>query len=89
MKRKVPRKTKSAKAKPAAAQTKPPKIIAPQAEQDEAALVAAGARALGLKLDPSWEAGVTFNLHLILRHAALVEEFALPDDAEPAPIFHA
>ncbi len=54
-----------------------------------ASLVAAGAQALGLKLDPSWEAGVEFNLHLILRHAALVDEFPLPDDAEPAQIFNA
>ena len=52
-------------------------------------LVAASAQALGLTLDPSWEAGVQFNLQLILRHAALVEEFPLPDDAEPAPIFQA
>ena len=52
-------------------------------------MVAASAAALGLKLDPAWEAGVRFNLQLILRHAALVDEFPLPDDAEPAPIFHA
>ncbi|HTC06965.1 MAG TPA: AtzG-like protein [Xanthobacteraceae bacterium] len=26
---------------------------------------------------------------MILRHAALVDEFALLDDAEPAPVFHA
>ena len=52
-------------------------------------MVAASAAALGLKLDPAWEAGVTFNLQLILRHAALVDEFALSDDAEPAPTFHA
>jgi Protein of unknown function (DUF4089) len=53
------------------------------------ALVEAGAKALGLPLDPAWHASVKFNLQLILRHAALVEEFSLPDDAEPAPIFHA
>ncbi len=52
-------------------------------------LVVANAQALGLALDPSWEAGVRLNLQLILRHAALVDEFALPDDAEPAEIFHA
>lgn len=50
-------------------------------------LVVANAQALGLTLDPSWEAGVKFNLQLILRHAALVDEFPLPDDAEPAEIF--
>jgi hypothetical protein len=52
-------------------------------------LIAASAQALGLALDPSWQAGVGFNLQLILRHAALVDEFPLPDDAEPAPTFHA
>ncbi len=52
-------------------------------------LVAASAQALGLTLDPAWQAGVKFNLQLILRHAALVDEFPLPDDAEPAPVFHA
>jgi hypothetical protein len=52
-------------------------------------LVVANAQALGLTLDPSWQAGVKFNLQLILRHAALVDEFPLPDDAEPAEIFHA
>jgi Protein of unknown function (DUF4089) len=53
------------------------------------ALVVASAQALGLTLDPSWQAGVTFNLQLVLRHAALVDEFALPDDTEPAPVFQA
>jgi hypothetical protein len=52
-------------------------------------LVEAGAKALGLPLDPAWHAGVKFNLQLILRHAALVDEFPLPDDAEPAPVYHA
>jgi Protein of unknown function (DUF4089) len=53
------------------------------------ALVVASAQALGLTLDPSWQAGVTFNLQLVLRHAALVDEFVLPDDAESAPVFQA
>jgi len=53
------------------------------------ALVTTGAQALGLTLDPAWHAGVAFNLQLILRHAALIEGFPLPDDAEPAPVFHA
>jgi hypothetical protein len=52
-------------------------------------LVAASARALGITLDPSWHPGVEFNLQLILTHAARLDGFALPDDAEPAPIFHA
>ncbi len=52
-------------------------------------LVIANAQVLDLTLDPSWEAGAKFNLQLILRHGALVDEFPLPDDAEPAAIFHA
>jgi hypothetical protein len=52
-------------------------------------LVKANAMALGLTLDPAWHEAIAFNLRLIMRHAALVEGLALPDDAEPAPIFHA
>jgi hypothetical protein len=53
------------------------------------ALVTAGTQALGLPLDPAWRPAVMFNLRLILRMAALVDAFTLPDDAEPAPVFHA
>ena len=86
MKRKAGRKTKSAHAKRArpsrvAAKTKP--------ENSVEAFVVASAQALGLALDPAWHKSIAFNLRLILRHAALVDEFALPDDAEPAPVFHA
>jgi hypothetical protein len=61
------------------------------AQQPDAAdaMVAAAALALGLPIDPAWQANVKFNLQLILRHAALVDEFPLPDDAEPAPVFRA
>jgi hypothetical protein len=51
--------------------------------------VAAAAVALGLPLEPEWRAAVKANLDVTLKHAALVAEFALPDDAEPAPIFKA
>ncbi|HUI13533.1 MAG TPA: DUF4089 domain-containing protein [Xanthobacteraceae bacterium] len=53
------------------------------------ALVAASAQALGIPLDPSWHTSVAFNMRLILTHAAKVDGFRLPDDAEPAAIFHA
>jgi hypothetical protein len=52
-------------------------------------LVAAGSHALGITIDPVWHANVKFNLQLIFRHAALVDEFPLPDDAEPAPVYRA
>jgi Protein of unknown function (DUF4089) len=48
-----------------------------------------GAKLLGLPLDPAWEASIRGHLRVSLRHAALVESFALPDDAEPAPVFRA
>ena len=69
----------------------PKKSVTKKIEPRDAfdALVDAGAKALGLPLDSAWHAGVRFNLQLILRHATLVEEFSLPDDAEPAPVYHA
>ncbi len=53
------------------------------------ALVSANAEALGIPIDAASRSGVTFNLGLILRIAALVDEFPLPDDIEPGPVFHA
>ena len=53
------------------------------------ALADASAQALGLTIDPAWRDGVKFNLRLVLDHAARVEAFSLPDEAEPAPVFHA
>jgi hypothetical protein len=49
----------------------------------------AAARMLDLPLEPEWRAAVKANLQVTLRQAALVSEFALPDDAEPAPVFRA
>jgi hypothetical protein len=86
MKREAGRKAKSARAKrprPARANAKT------QPRNSGDAFVAASAQALGLTLDPAWHDSIAFNLRLILRHAALVDEFALPDDTEPAPVFHA
>jgi Protein of unknown function (DUF4089) len=79
----APKRGVPAKTKPAA------RAPAPAAGDWAAALVAANAQALGLPLDPAWHDGVVFNLRLILRQAALVDGFALPDDTEPAPVFHA
>ena len=49
----------------------------------------AGARALNLTLDKAWMPAVRSHLEVTLRHGALVAAFALPDDAEPAPVFKA
>jgi len=51
--------------------------------------IAASVRTLGLSIKPDWLPAVRANLEVTLRHAALVAEFELPDDAEPAPIFTA
>jgi hypothetical protein len=51
--------------------------------------IAASGRTLGLSIKPDWLPAVRANLEITLRHAALVAEFELPDDAEPAPIFTA
>jgi Protein of unknown function (DUF4089) len=90
MKRKAPGKPRSIHSKgatvapgesPVAARIEPADPIA--------ALVSASARALDLPLDSAWHGAIAFNLRLIWRHAALVDEFHPPDGAEPAPVFHA
>jgi hypothetical protein len=57
--------------------------------KDRNGLIEAQALALGLVLDPSWKPAVRANLEAILRFAAMVDAFPLPDDAEPAPLFRA
>jgi len=90
MKRKTKRKAKPARAersaKPARKTKASPKTTPADAIDT---MIAANAQALGLTLEPGWHQGVAFNLRLILRLGALVEEFKLSDDAEPAPVFHA
>jgi Protein of unknown function (DUF4089) len=49
----------------------------------------ASAEALGLTLEPAWKTAVAMNLETIFKMAALVDEFELPDDIEPAAIFEA
>jgi hypothetical protein len=51
--------------------------------------IAASGQTLGLSIKPDWLPAVKANLEVTLKHAALVAEFELPDDAEPAPIFTA
>jgi hypothetical protein len=51
--------------------------------------IAASARALALSVDPAWYPAVRTNLEVTWKLAGLVSEFALPDEAEPAPVFRA
>jgi Protein of unknown function (DUF4089) len=49
----------------------------------------AAARTLAVPIEPAWKPAVRANLEVTLRLAALVAEFPLPDEAEPAPVFEA
>jgi hypothetical protein len=49
----------------------------------------AAAGMLGLDIRPEWREGVRANLLATLRMGAVVGAFALPDEAEPAPVFAA
>jgi hypothetical protein len=53
------------------------------------ALIDAGAAALGLPVEADWKPAIKANLAVTLRLANMVAEFALPDEAEPAPTFEA
>jgi hypothetical protein len=59
----------------------------PRAPLDD--FIVAGACALDLKIEAAWMPAVRGNLAVTLRLGALVTDFALPDDAEPAPVFKA
>jgi hypothetical protein len=52
-------------------------------------LIEAAAAALALPIESQWKPGIKSNLQVTLRLAAMVAEFELPDEAEPAPVFEA
>ena len=47
------------------------------------------AKALCLPVEDAWRPAIRANLEVSLRLARLVDEFALPDEAEPASVFTA
>ena len=49
----------------------------------------ASARLLALPVEDGWKPSVKANLAVTLRLAKLVDEFILPDEAEPASVFTA
>ena len=53
------------------------------------AYIDSAAALLGLPLEPEWKGAVRASLDVTLKHAALVAEKELPDDAEPAAIYQA
>ncbi len=58
-------------------------------EIDLDSFVDASALILGIAIQPEWREAVKANLALTLRMGALVLDFPLPDEAEPAPVFTA
>jgi hypothetical protein len=52
-------------------------------------LIGGAAALLRLDIAPEWKPAVRLNLAVIFRQAQLVDEFALPDEAEPASVFRA
>lgn len=46
-------------------------------------------KTLRLPVKDAWKPAVRANLEVSLRHARLVDEFALPNEAEPASVFTA
>jgi hypothetical protein len=54
---------------------------------DAAAYVDAAALLIGLPLDAAHRPGVVLNLERIAAMAALVMEFPLPEETEPAPVY--
>ena len=53
------------------------------------AFMDASAAVLGIVIAPEWRDAVRANLAVTFRLGALVLEFPLPDEAEPAPVFTA
>jgi hypothetical protein len=46
-------------------------------------------QAMALPMEEAWRPAVKANLQVSLRLAKLVDEFALPDETEPASVFSA
>ena len=56
---------------------------------DLTAFAEAAAAVIRMPVDPAWTQAVVANLKVLRACADLVEGFALPDEAEAAPVFEA
>ena len=61
--------------------------MAPKDSLDD--FITAAADALALPVDPAWRPAVRTHLEITLILGKSIEDFDLPDDAEPAPVFRA
>ena len=85
----MPQKSASQKRKTARKAATPARRARPKKPDPFEAIAAASAQALALPIDPAWRGGVRLNLKLLFQHAARIDAFELPDEAEPAPVFRA
>lgn len=46
-------------------------------------------KTLGLTIDDAWKPSVRANLQVTLKFAQTIDEFALPDEMEPASVYSA
>ena len=53
------------------------------------AWIRSSAAMLGLPVETDWLPAIRANVEVTFRLAKLVDEFPLPDDAEPAPVYEA
>jgi hypothetical protein len=81
------RRSSPKRARKASSGIAPSRAAAPLRPLDD--IVKAAARALALPVKAEWLLAVAANLEVNLRMAALVAEFPLPDESEPAPVFTA
>jgi hypothetical protein len=51
--------------------------------------IVAAARTLSLPIESQWLPTIRMNLEVTLRQGKMVDDFTLPDEAEPAPVFEA
>lgn len=51
--------------------------------------ISASAALLGLPIESAWLPSIRANVEVTFRLGQLVDEFPLPDEAEPAPVFEA
>ena len=79
----------AAKRKPARKSAKPRATAMPTKHDPLDAFILAAARALDLPAEKAWLPAIKANLRVTLQLAKTVNEFELPDDAEPAPVFRA
>jgi hypothetical protein len=58
-------------------------------ENSTDAWITSSAALLGLPIEVAWMPAIRANVEVTLRLAKLVDEFPLPDEVEPAPVFKA